>query len=165
MTDTMDNCAPKSQELALRSFLPFQLLVISEHVNRCFARVYGARFDLSLAEWQVLAVLGERGAATSTDIKLDCFMHKTKISRAVAALESRGLLTRRTSQSDLRVAHLSLTSRGRRMHEELIPLARTFTDGILAGLPPEQREALDAALATLKSQAEAVAEEMRESDS
>ncbi len=64
-------------------------------------------------------------------------MHKTKVSRTVASLESRKLLMRRTNRDDMREAFLSLTDRGRQTYHEVVPIALSFnqelTDRLDAG--------------------------------
>ena len=60
-----------------------------------------------------------------------CHVHKTKVSRAVALLEGRKLVTRRTNRADLREAFLSLTSAGREIYSELAPIALDFAHQLL----------------------------------
>ena len=57
----------------------------------------------------MLVTLGQFGMMTAKSIGIHSHMHKTKVSRAVALLESRKLVTRRANRADLREAFLSLT--------------------------------------------------------
>jgi len=76
-------------------------------------------------------------------------MHKTKVSRAVALLEKRKLLTRRANRDDMRESFLSLTPAGRAMYEELAPHALDFARRLTDILAPGDREAFDRALKQL----------------
>jgi len=73
-------------------------------------------------------------------------MHKTKVSRAVALLEGRKLVIRRTNRDDLREAFLSLTVAGREIYNELAPIALDFAHQLLESVDAADRAALDRAL-------------------
>jgi DNA-binding MarR family transcriptional regulator len=70
-------------------------------------------------------------------------MHKTKVSRAVAVLEKRKLLSRRANRDDRRESFLSLTATGRAMYEELAPHALDFAQRLTEILTPSDRDAFD----------------------
>ena len=82
-------------KLKLETFLPYRLNRISAAVSREFRSVYGPDFDLTVPEWRVLATLGQFEVATAKAIGAHSAMHKTKVSRAVKALEDRRWLRRR----------------------------------------------------------------------
>jgi DNA-binding MarR family transcriptional regulator len=86
-------------------------------------------------------------------------MHKTKVSRAVALLEKRKLLVRRSNRDDKREAFLSLTASGRAMYEEVAPHALDFARRLTESLTPADRVAFNRAVAQLTDQsAQLVAE-------
>jgi DNA-binding MarR family transcriptional regulator len=76
-------------------------------------------------------------------------MHKTKVSRAVALLERRKLVTRRANKADLREAFLSLTPAGRDIYTELAPTALDFARKLLETVDAGDRAALDRAITKL----------------
>jgi DNA-binding MarR family transcriptional regulator len=76
---------------------------------------------------------------TAKAIGVHSHMHKTKVSRAVALLERRKLVTRRTNRADLREAFLSLTSVGRQIYSELAPIAFDFARELLVSRPSSPR--------------------------
>jgi len=76
-------------------------------------------------------------------------MHKTKVSRAVALLERRKLVTRRANRDDLREAFLSLAPAGRDIYSELAPIALDFVHQLMDNLDADDRAALDRALKKL----------------
>jgi DNA-binding MarR family transcriptional regulator len=87
-------------------------------------------------------------------------MHKTKVSRAVAELERRRFLTRRTNRADLREAFLSLTPAGRAVYDELAPRALEFTQKLSEVVAPDDRAAFDRAMAALTERSAKLVEEM-----
>ena len=106
--------APAEQAaLKLEEFLPYRLNVCATLVSQALSRIYGERYNIGVSEWRVLVTLGQFGMMTAKAIGIHSHMHKTKVSRAVALLERRKLVTRRANRADLREAFLSLTAAGR----------------------------------------------------
>jgi DNA-binding MarR family transcriptional regulator len=97
----------------------------------------------------VLVTLGEYGVMTGKVIGAHTHMHKTKVSRAVAQLELRKLVTRRANRADLREAFLSLTPAGRAVYEEAAPIALDFTNRLSEVVAPSDRAAFDRAMRQL----------------
>ena len=112
--------------LVLESFLPYRLMRLSEAVSREFAKAYHDRYGLTRPEWRVFATLGQYGEMTATAIGAHSAMHKTKVSRAVAALEKRKWLARETDPADRRVERLTLTKAGRAAYGAMVPVAQDF---------------------------------------
>src|ERR1700675_1565580 len=145
--------------LKLEDFLPHKLNVLSSLVSQALTRVYGQRYGIGIPEWRVLVTLGEYGVMTGKAIGAHTHMHKTKVSRAVALLEKRKLLVRRTNSADMRESFLSLTAPGRSMYQELAPHALDFADRLTEILSPSDRDAFHRALKQLTDQsAQLVAE-------
>ena len=135
--------------LKLEDFLPHQLNVLSSLVSHALTRVYGRRYGIGIPEWRVLVTLGEYGVMTGKAIGGHTHMHKTKVSRAVAQLELRKLVTRRANREDLREAFLSLTPAGRAVYEEAAPIALEFTKALSEVVAPSDRAAFDRAVRQL----------------
>jgi DNA-binding MarR family transcriptional regulator len=112
--------------LALESFLPYRLNRLADAVSREFSKIYRERYGLTRPEWRLLATLGQYGTMTATAVGAHSAMHKTKVSRAVAALEKRRWLVRSADEGDRRVEHLTLTKAGENIYREMVPLAKAF---------------------------------------
>jgi DNA-binding MarR family transcriptional regulator len=76
-------------KLQLEAFLPYRLNRLAAAVSQEFRSVYGPHHDLTIPEWRVLATLGQFEAMSAKAIGRHSAMHKTKVSRAVRALEER----------------------------------------------------------------------------
>ncbi|MBF9235536.1 MarR family winged helix-turn-helix transcriptional regulator [Microvirga alba] len=122
------------KKLALENFLPYRLNRIGAVVSQKFKSVYGAHHDLTIPEWRVLATLGQFEEMGAKAIGQHSSMHKTKVSRAVRALEERRWLRRRESDQDRREEILSLTTAGRRAYADIVPRAVAFEKQILLAL-------------------------------
>lgn len=133
---------PDDPVLALEAFLPYRLNRLAEDVSRNFSQIYNDRFGLTRPEWRLLATLGQYGTMTATAVGQHSAMHKTKVSRAVAALQQRHWLTRTPDEADRRIEHLRLTNAGLAAYREMVPLAKAFEAKLLAALPNADREAV-----------------------
>lgn len=123
-----------AEPLALSRFLPYRLNVLAHVVAGGLDRIYTERFGFGIPEWRLIATLGEFGPMTARDIGAHSQMHKTKVSRAVATLEERGLLTRRANERDRREAFLSLTEKGAEIYSMIVPTALEYSERLTAEL-------------------------------
>jgi DNA-binding MarR family transcriptional regulator len=121
----------------LEDFLPFQLNQAAENVSLAFAAQYKAHSNLTRPEWRTLAALGSFGRMTATAICAHSKMHKTKVSRALFALEQRKWLRRFADQDDRRVEQIELTQLGRRHYADLSALALAYQQALAAALGPD----------------------------
>jgi len=145
--------------LKLESFLPYRLNVVASIVSQALSRIYASRYGIGVPEWRVVVTLGQYGLMTGKAVGAHSHMHKTKVSRAVALLEKRKLVTRRANRADLRESFLSLTPAGRAVYEELAPSALAFMDRLAEVVAIADRPAFDRAVKQLtKRSAELVAE-------
>ena len=132
--------------LELDSYLPYRLHRLANLVSARFATVYGREYGLKVPEWRILAALGELGVSTARDIGVQSSMHKTKVSRAVFALEQRRWVTREKNLSDRREENLRLTVQGQAAYRQLIPKLKALEEALLGNLSPSERTALNEAL-------------------
>lgn len=133
---------PADDVLTLETFLPYRLNRLAEDVSRNFSRIYRDRFGITRPEWRLLATLGQYGTMTATAVGRHSAMHKTKVSRAVAALQQRHWLTRTPDDADRRIEHLRLTSAGLAAYRELVPIAHAFEARLLAALSDSDKKAV-----------------------
>jgi DNA-binding MarR family transcriptional regulator len=134
--------------LKLQEFLPYRLEMLSGLVSQGLAQIYES-FGLSGCEWQLLMTLGEVATITATAFGIRNRMHKTRVSRAVSALSSRGLVQRTASLADMRQAPLRLSSQGMQLYNQIAPLARDYLARLENELSSEERTTLDRSLTQL----------------
>lgn len=137
--------------LQLEAFLPYRLLRAAEEISRRFARHYKDRHGMTRPEWRTLATIGQFETITAKQVGEHSSMHKTKVSRAVRALEQRRWLKRRTDENDRRIEHLELTAAGHRAYGELVTIARDFERGLTSRLGGEASRALDSGLGAIEA--------------
>jgi DNA-binding MarR family transcriptional regulator len=118
---------PVIGDFDLEQFLPFRLNRAAEFIALRFAAAYKAEYGLTRPEWRTLAALGSSGRMTATEVGAHSTMHKTKVSRAVFALEERRWLKRTQDEDDRRAEHLELTAAGIKAYRDLTQLARDYS--------------------------------------
>ncbi|MFG1329816.1 MarR family transcriptional regulator [Xanthobacter autotrophicus] len=143
---------------ALADFFPYRLAVLAENVSQAVAQLYGDRFQITRAEWRVLAALGANNGMAAKDIGAYSTLDKMQVSRAVARLEEAGLITRATDDADRRAKILTLTASGRSLFQKIVPLAQAREDYLLEDLDPQERAVLDKAMAKVLARAQGLIE-------
>lgn len=125
-------------QFELDDFLPYQLAVLASHVSTSFARIYGERFGLSVAEWRTLAQLGNALRPLSVrDVARLTELEKSKVSRAIERLKGRGFVAKAQSVDDKRLVAVQITASGREVITTLAPLAAKFEQDLLTALGPQ----------------------------
>jgi DNA-binding MarR family transcriptional regulator len=110
----------------LSDFLPYLLFQAAELTSREFQQYYQDRYGMLRTEWRVLFNLGQAGDQTAKQIGDRASLHKTKVSRAVKALEQKRFLSRETMENDRRQETLSLTKKGLSAFAELSVMATEY---------------------------------------
>ncbi|ATU95742.1 MarR family winged helix-turn-helix transcriptional regulator [Phyllobacterium zundukense] len=147
----MTDETPERPPLILEDFIPYRLNKAAEAVSQRFASLYRDQYGLTRPEWRTLATLGQFGTLTATAIGVHSSMHKTKVSRAVFALEQRRWLQRKRDGDDRRIENLELTAAGRRAYVDLAKIAHAFEAELLANLGQRGEKELKAGLAALEA--------------
>lgn len=143
-------------ELILEEFLPYRLSILSNTVSRAIAGVYDRRFGLSIPEWRVIAVLGRFPGLSAVEVAERTMMDKVAVSRAVSKLIKSARIDREFADADRRRSILNLSEDGRRVHDEIAPLALKFEADLLHGLSEDEIRALNAVMERLMARARLV---------
>ena len=130
----------REAEFDPQDFLPYLLNQAAEVLSLEFQRHYRGRYGMLRTEWRVLFHLGCYGEMTAKEICDRARLHKTKVSRAVAALQTKRFLTRRELERDRRHAVLQLTAQGQRVFADLSRTAHAFDSKVRAGMTPDEAE-------------------------
>ena len=143
----------------LADFMPYRISITSNAISDLIAREYRSRFGLKIAEWRVMAVLGDVGEATQRELVAATRMDKVAVNRATKALGDRALIQRAPNMNDGRSHHLALTDDGKALYAEIMPLALEMEAQVVQALDPQDRAQLSLLLAKLLTQADALADE------
>ena len=126
----------------LKNFLPYLLNISGEVTSSGFQSSYKNQYGMTRTQWRVLFHLGRYGDMTARDICARARTHKTKISRAVSALEDIRFLKRQKDLDDRRFETLSLTADGHKAYKTLCGKAGQFDRELSAQFTPEENAIL-----------------------
>jgi len=143
-------------ELILEDFLPYRLSILSNTVSTAIAGAYDRRFGLSIPEWRVIAVPGRFPGLSAVEVANRTMMDKVAVSRAVSKLIKSGRIDRQFADADRRRSILNLSVEGRRVHDEIAPLALKFEADLLHGLSVDEIARLNAVIERLMARARLV---------
>jgi MarR family transcriptional regulator, temperature-dependent positive regulator of motility len=104
------------------------------------------QFGIKRPEILVLIFLGFEDGVTAADIVEFSGHLKTNITRAVVALEKKGFLKRRTDATDQRRQILLITSEGRRVRADFMPMLQEREVWMLGALNRRETEQFEVLL-------------------
>jgi DNA-binding MarR family transcriptional regulator len=137
----------------LDTFFPYRLYRASKKLQlRLQTRLRTMR--MSPSQWRVLSVLKSYGALSIGEIVEATLMEQPTISRVVSRLEKHGLVTRRASTRDSRMALISLTLIGAEVFKQIIPAALRHQEQALAGIGRKEIARLVATLEKIEKNIE-----------
>ena len=113
--------ATSRTDLKLQAFLPYVLNNLAERVSAGLSGIYVDEYQLSIPEWRVIANLAEHSTLNARQIVAFTTMEKSKVTRAVANLSERGLITQERAEGDNRAKDLTLTDEGLALYRSIVP--------------------------------------------
>jgi DNA-binding MarR family transcriptional regulator len=140
-------------ELILEDFLPYRLSITSHTVSTNIARVYEKRFGVSIPEWRVIAVLGRYPGLSAVEVADRTLMDKVAVSRAVTKLIKTGRIDREFADADRRRSILNLSEEGKKVHNEIAPLALEFEQQLVQNISEDDYERFNSVLEQLLDKA------------
>ena len=127
-------------------------------LHRAFTRVLSDRLvphDVSPAQWTVLRALWRQDDCSQVDLATAISVEKASLTQVLQAMEHTKLITRERCVEDRRRWLVKLTSRGRKLETQLLPLAVGIEKDALTGFSEEEskefRRLLVKALRNLQS--------------
>ena len=140
-------------DLNLEDFLPYRLAVLSHTISTTIAKTYESKFGVSIPEWRVIAILGRFPGLSAVEVADRTMLDKVAVSRAVTKLIKGGRIDREFADADRRRSILNLSEEGKRVHDEIAPLAMAFETELLQGIGAEDYETFNVVLERLLGKA------------
>jgi homoprotocatechuate degradation regulator HpaR len=152
MTDQAQVTDNPSARIRLRSFsrsLPMALLRAREQVMRHF-RPALRQFDLTEQQWRVLRALASIHETEITPLARATYLLAPSLTRILQDLEERGLVVRRSSETDLRRGFISIAPGGVVLMALVAPHSEEIYAAITERFGQEQMNALMETLRALE---------------
>lgn len=134
--------ARRSKTFELETRLTYRISKLYSALSRNWRHV-GDAHELPLREWRVLAAISESGSLSASQLVEQSPLDKASVSRAVATLKARSLITSQRDETDSRMRILSLTRAGKRVYERVAPESAELHGALLSVLTPAEHETLE----------------------
>ncbi|WP_319413969.1 MarR family winged helix-turn-helix transcriptional regulator [uncultured Cohaesibacter sp.] len=138
------------EAFTLENFLPYRLLEVAQGISRRISRELNDAWDMSMAEWQVLASLARDGAVSVREIEPRTLLDTVAVSRAAKRLTDRKLIKRDVNKQDKRLVVLRTTKRGRDVASEIGHYVMGMEADFLKGMNVQDRIRLSQLLKSLR---------------
>jgi DNA-binding MarR family transcriptional regulator len=126
----------------LKQFVPYRMVHLAANISLALSKIYKQEFDINIPQWRVLAQLAQQQKLYSKDIGDITSMDKSKVSRAVKALENKHYLIRQIDKKDNRAAYLSLSVKGEALYQKIAPKALQWERQLIAVLEASEHKDL-----------------------
>ena len=160
ISETKDSIGSNSrpgvdQALPVHQFYTYRLHKLTALLSRQMHEQLQARYNLNLAEWRTIGVLGDRGSMSVRDVARSGTMDKAQVSRLLPNLIERGIVERSGHATDRRRASLMLTDKGQALFVEIHKLGTERQAWLSATLGADKMAIFDDCLDRLLSRVEA----------
>lgn len=130
-------------------FLNFKLDMASALLMERANVVYRDHWDLDVRGLRVLRLIQACPDITPKEVSARAMLEKTLLSKTLALLESRALISRHTHPVDRRSVGLRCTALGAQVAEDSSIVGADLEQRLIGSLSQQERETLDALLSKL----------------
>ncbi len=138
----------------LQDFFPYHVRVYYRAVSDSVAQIYTSKYNLTVSEWRIMAVLGSDDMFSASELVTRSSLGKVSVSRAIKGLQAHGYVRRDIDGQDKRRAAVRLTAEGRQVLETLIPLVKAREAELFEGLDHTEKTMLLATMGKIRQNAE-----------
>lgn len=103
------------QKLDLEQYIPYRIAVLSGQIGLTSTRLYRQHFGFGLREWRMIAVLGQTGEQTLSQLSRTAKVDTGTAARALKTLVEKGLVSKRDDELDQRKVQFALTDVGHKV--------------------------------------------------
>src|SRR3954453_18361895 len=128
--------------LDLDRYVPAFITFIANKLSNSATAFYQRQFGVNVTEWRIMSLLAIEPGIPASRICHVIGFDKGPVSRTLAGLEKRGLISIRTDPNDGRTHSIALTAKGRAIHDKVIVAAFERERRLLSCLDKAEREVL-----------------------
>jgi DNA-binding MarR family transcriptional regulator len=128
--------------LDIDRYVPALVTFIANKLSNSATATYQRSFGVNITEWRIMTQLALEPGIPASRICQVIGFNKGPVSRTLAVMQKRGLVTIRTDPNDARTHSISLTAKGRGIHDKVIVVALEREKRLLSCLKADEREML-----------------------
>lgn len=126
----------------LHALISVKLNVVNVKMSRQVGQAVQKLEKLRLPEWRILALLADSGALSQADIRAQIGMDKGQISRTVKNMLASDLVANEDGSTKSRNVRLSLTEKGKEVHQRVDVMMERRNSELLSALSDEEKQSL-----------------------
>jgi DNA-binding MarR family transcriptional regulator len=130
-------------------FIPLRLMLLARMIEREMTRDLQVGFNLTVADWRVLATTCSNGSSSAAEIRSTFEADRAEVSRAVARLLKADLIQREPDSSHRQKMRIIPTEAGRAIFDGVRPMRAEYFEWILQDFSAEERTAFEKAIKTV----------------
>jgi DNA-binding MarR family transcriptional regulator len=138
------------RRIPLDERVSYRLSVIAKRLEQTLSALHAKKLGISVNNWKIMRVIGFFGPLSATELGNRTSLDPDKITRAVDVLVQRGYVIRKDDEADRRRVVLTLSAKGRRMHDKIEMVASTMEAEFLSVLTAVESSVLRSALTKLE---------------
>lgn len=127
-------------------FIPLRLMLVARMIEREMARDLQVGFNLTVADWRVLATTCSNGSSSAAEIRSVFEADRAEVSRAVARLLKADLIQREPDGRHRQKMRITPTAAGREIFDSIRPMRNEYFEWVLQDLSPEERQSFEKAI-------------------
>ncbi|MEE2746141.1 MAG: MarR family winged helix-turn-helix transcriptional regulator [Pseudomonadota bacterium] len=138
-----------NETLLLHEFLPYRLAVLAKAIGKSFSQTYDRKFGITNQQWRIIFALARKKNCSASFVVQHAALSKVQVSRGIAGLIEMKLVRRHSDTDDRRNSVLSLTKKGLKTYQQIVPEALKFEANLKSSLDNREIQALDRLLSKL----------------
>jgi DNA-binding MarR family transcriptional regulator len=124
--------------LALEQRTTYRFSIISKRLVDCLAEMHQSKYGLSINGWKVMSVVGRFGPLAAFEVGKFVSLDPDKVTRTVDLLVKQSYVLRKQDSADRRRISLSLSAKGKRVHDDIETVRYAMEREFLSVLDPAE---------------------------
>jgi DNA-binding MarR family transcriptional regulator len=133
---------PSGRTLDLERYVPAFITFIANKLSNSATAFYQGSFGVNVTEWRMMSLLAIEPGISAARICEVIGFNKGPVSRTLSDMQQRGLVAIRTDPNDGRTHSISLTAKGRAVHDKVIVAALERERRLMSCLTKDEQEVL-----------------------
>lgn len=127
-----------------------RFFLIAKRFDQALVAVHAKKLGISVNNCKIMRVIAFAGPLSATELGVQTSLDPDKITRAVDTLVDRSYVIRKSDEADRRKVVLTLSAKGRRVHDKIEMVVSAMEADLLSVLTAEERKALGSSLDKLE---------------
>ncbi len=140
----------KARHIPLEERVIHRFFLIAKRFDQALVGMHSKKLGISVNNCKIMRVIAFSGPLSATELGARTSLDPDKITRAIDTLVDRGYVIRRDDEADRRRVVLTLSAKGRRVHDKIEMVVSAMESEFLSALSADERKALGSSLDKLE---------------